>query len=461
MLFHRPPQVSRAITLIFFIFCTFHEPGETIMNLGKLRKLIPARILLVGLLSLLILIPLSSATGVQYANLTRVGNVHSSQLTEQSQGFLFSGGYLLWSGGNEALSLYSLKDNSTRTLKTGSNDYTLSDGTVGWSDDSGLHQYTVSSGNDHVIPDTNTTGSQKTYSWNGFKSIQRWEPSMYGDRVVWFQGYPEGTYRAADIAFLNTTTNVLTLISESPTGKDGLVINGDNVIWCAYDENVTDAGTHNTLFLHNLVTGKDTVVSSAPGLKRQDVLSGDYVGWTDFGDPLATPQPLRRVHTYTISSGTAQAVSAASMDQELDFIAGDYAFYSECTPYDTKTGERTCNPKIFDIKTGSTLQLPPSLSGRQIIGYSNGLLLVEDTSGNIPELSLFRTENLPAIETVAATPAPATPGVPGENVTSLAGTAPPVTPTLKSPGFAFPGMIVALVIFCGIAGRTARPPRRS
>ena len=286
-------------------------------------------------------------------------------MTDQSQGFLFSDGYLLWSGGNEALYLYSLKDNSTRTLVmvpvSGGwiNGFAISDGTVGWSDDSGLHQYTISWGKDQIIPDTNTTGSQKIYSWNGFKGIQRWDPSMYGDRVVWFQGYPEGTYRAADIAFLNTTTNVVTLISESPTGKDGLAINGDNVIWCAYDENVTDAGTHNSLFLHNLVTGKDTVVSSDTGLKRQAALSGNYVGWTDFGDPLATPQPLRRVHIYTISSGTAQTVPAASMDQELNFIAGDYAFYSECTPYNQKTGERSCEPEIFNIKTGHTRQRLP------------------------------------------------------------------------------------------------------
>jgi len=435
------------------------------MNLGKLRKLIPVRILSVGLLSLLILIPLSSATDVQYANLTPVGNVLSDQLTNQSQGFLFSEGYLLWSGGREALYLYSLKDNSTRTLVTEPasggwiNGYAMSDGTGIWSDNPGpydiLHQYTIASGKSQNIPDTDTTGSQKIYSWNGLKGIERWEPSMYGDRVVWFQGYPSGTYSPADIAFLNTTTNVVTLISESPSGKNGLVINGDNVIWCAYDENVTDAGTHNSLFLHNLVTGKDTVVSSDTGLKGQAALSGNYVGWTDFGDPLATPRPLTRVHIYTIPSGTTQTVPGTSMDQELDFIAGDYAFYSECTPYNQKTNERSCESKMFNIKTGSSWQLPPSRLDRQIVGYSDGLFLAEDTRGDTPELSLFRAENLPLAETITATPAP---GMPEEHVTALASTALSVPSTQKSPGFAFPGMVVALVILCGIAGRSDKTP---
>jgi hypothetical protein len=434
------------------------------MNLGKLRNLIPLRILSVGLLSLLILIPLSSAAGVQYANLTLVGNVLSDKLTDQSQGFLFADDYVLWREGGETLNLYSLKDNSTRTLVTKPasggwiNGYAVSDGTLVWSDNPGpydiLHHYTLASSKSQNIPDTNTTGSQKIYSWNGIKGIQRWDPSIYGDRVVWFQGFPEGTYRSADIAFLNTTTNVMTLINESPTGKDGLEINGDNVIWCAYDENVTDAGTHNSLFLHNLVTGKDTAVSSDPGLKRQDILSGDYVGWTVFGGPLT------RVYIYTISSGTTQTVPATSLDQELNVITGDYAVYSECTSYNKKTGERSCDSKIFNIKTGNTWQLPTSLADRQIIGYSDGLFLVEDTRGNIPALSLFRAENLPAIETVTATPALATPGVPEKNGISPTGTTLSETPTLKSPGFASPVMVVALVILCGIAGSASRSPRR-
>lgn len=426
------------------------------------------RIMSAGLLSLVFLISVSSAAGVAYLNTTLIQPVISNNISELSTNFVFSGNYILWDniGAGGGLYLYSLKDNSTRTVVTEPasggwiNGYAMSDGTVIWSDNPGpydiLHQYTIASGKSQNIPDTDTTGSQKIYSWNGLKGIERWEPSMYRDRVVWFQGYPSGTYNPADIAFLDTTTNVVTLISESPTGKNGLVINGDNVIWCAYDENVTDAGTHNSLFLHNLVTGKDTVVSSDTGLKGQAALSGNYVGWTDFGDPLTTPRLLTRVHIYTISSGTTQTVPAASMDQELDFIAGDYVFYSECTPYTQKTNERSCESKMFNIKTGSSWQLPPSLSDRQIVEYSGGLFLVEDTRGDTPELSLFRAENLPLAETITATPAP---GMPEENVTAHENVTPSMTPTQESPGFAFPIMIVALVILCGIAGRSARSPR--
>ncbi|MGA9086657.1 MAG: hypothetical protein WB284_08100 [Methanoregula sp.] len=446
-----------------------HERGGKITNCTRES---PMRIMSAGLLSLVFLISVSSATGVAYLNTTLIQPVISDNITELSTNFVFSGDYfsgdyILWDniGPGGGLYLYSLKDNSTQLIATSSggmimpDGYTMSDGTIVWSDDSGiLHEYTIAPVESQNIPDANTTGSQKTYSWNGFSGIQRWEPSMYGDQVVWFQGYPEGTYRPADIAFLNTTTDVVTLISESPTGKNGLVINGDNVIWCAYDENVTDAGTHNSLFLHNLVTGKDTVVSSDTGLKGQAALSGNYVGWTDFGDPLATPRPLTQVHIYTISSGTAQTVPATTMNQDLDFITGDYAVYSECPAYneaDKATGEEPCQAKIFDILTGSIWQLPQSHNDQTILGYSNGLFLVEDTRDEAPELSLVRAENLPPAETITATP---NPGMSEKNVTSMDNsTTPSVPPTQTSPGFEFPVMIIALVIIGGVAGKLAAP----
>ena len=43
---------------------------------------------------------------------------------------------------------------------------------------------------------------------------------------------------------------------------------------------------------------------------------------------------------------------------------------------------------------------------RPILGYSNGLFLVEDTRDEAPELSLVRAENLPPAETITATPNP-------------------------------------------------------
>jgi hypothetical protein len=406
------------------------------------------RILSVGLLWLLILIPLSPATEVQYMNLTFVGKILSDNITEQSSSFIFSGDSILWNNisAGGVLYLYSLTDNSTRLIAMSPggmimpDGYTMSDGTIVWSNDSNiLHEYTIALGRDHIIPNTNTTGSQKTYFWNGFPGIQRWEPSVYGDRVVWFQGYPSGTYRKADIAFLNTTTDEMTLINESPSAKGGLQINGENVIWYAYDEDVTDTSgpaTESSINLYNIVTGKDTVVCPEPGLKGQAALSGNYIGWTDFGNPLATPRPLWRVSIYTISSGTTQTVPSTSMDQNLDFIFGDYAVYTECPAYnaaDKATNEESCQDKIFDIRTGSTWQILPSWTDQNIVGYSDGLFLVEDTRGDTPALSLFRADNLPPADTTTATPAPA---MPENNVTSPAGTTlsvPPVAGTRPTP----------------------------
>ena len=402
------------------------------------------RILSVGLLSLLILIPLSSAASVESLSTTLVQTVTSNNITGQSTNFVFSGDYVLWNnvGTGGGLYLYSRKDNSTRLIATepasgeGINGYTISDGTVVWSNgESSLHEYAIASGVSQDIPDANTVGSQKTYSWNGINGIQRWEPSMYGDRVVWFQGYPEGTYNNADIAFLNTTTNEMTLINESPSAKGGLQINGDNVVWYAYAMNnsVVD-NTQTSIYLHNLATGKDTVVSSDPGLKAQPSLSGEYIGWTDSGNPLAKPIPLSRVRIYTLSTGTIQTVPASSMEQFLGFISGDYAVYSECTPFDqiAAGADQQCQSKIFDIKTGDVWQYPQSPTDQYsgIWGYSNGLFLVADTKDGAPAFSLVTADNLPPADTITATPAPA---MPGNNVTSLAGTTPSVPPVAGTP----------------------------
>ena len=46
---------------------------------------------------------------------------------------------------------------------------------------------------------------------------------------------------------------------------------------------------------------------------------------------------------------------------------------------DKATGEEPCQAKIFDILTGSIWQLPQFHNDQTILGYSNGLFLVEDT----------------------------------------------------------------------------------
>ena len=187
------PVVSRGYHNSRLFFLDIHEWSGKITDCTRKNSM---RLLSAGLLSLVFMISVSSATGVAYLNTTLIQPVISDNITELSTNFVFSGDYILWdnidAGGGHYL--YSLKDNSTRTLVTESasggwiNGFAISDGTIVWSDDSGLHQYTISTGNDQVISYTNTTGSQKIYTWNGFKGIQRWEPSMYGDRVVWFQG---------------------------------------------------------------------------------------------------------------------------------------------------------------------------------------------------------------------------------------------------------------------------------
>ena len=108
------------------------------------------RIMSAGLLSLVFLISVSSATGVAYLNTTLIQPVISDNITELSTNFVFSGDYfsgdyILWDniGPGGGLYLYSLKDNSTQLIATSSggmimpDGYTMSDGTIVWSDDSG------------------------------------------------------------------------------------------------------------------------------------------------------------------------------------------------------------------------------------------------------------------------------------------------------------------------------------
>lgn len=384
---------------------------------GKNSKFTGLFVITACLLSMIFFISVSSAAGTEPMTATQIRPVISDNISEQSHEFAFSGDHILWrnvydqsrtDGLYGGLYLYSLKDNSTRPIATetasgGKGIYwqTMSDNTAVWYENPGiLHLYNISSHEERIIPDIKTKGAQKIYSWNGERDIERWGPFIDGDRVIWLQGFPAGTYANADIFLLNLTTNKEIPVNESPSAKGGLAMSGDRIVWYSHSEKRD--GRETDIYLHDLATGADTVVCSDPGLQMQTALSEKYIAWTDSHDPLSVPLPLSQIHIYTISDRTTQTIPTTTMNQYNPFFAEDYVIYTECTPYEKSVNKRTCESKIFDIRTGTILNHPSSGNSRdekssyswKIHDYSRGVFLAEEIQNGERSFGLYRIGNL-------------------------------------------------------------------
>ena len=420
------------------------------------------------LLAMVFLVPLSSATDGERLNTTLIRSIISENITDQSYEFIFSGDYILWrniydqsrtDGLYGGLYLYSLRDNSTRPIATETASsgkmikwQTMSDDTIVWNQYPNIiHLYNISSGAEQIIPDQNTKGAQKIYSWNGVKDINRWMPFIYGDRVVWFQGFPSGTYANADIFLLNLTTNEVLPVNESPSAKGGLAMNGDRVVWYTHSEKRD--GRETDIYLHDLATGVDTVVCSDPGKQSQTVISEKYIAWTDSHDPLSVPLPLSQIHIYTISDRTTRTIPTTTMNQYNPFFAEDYVVYTECTPYEKSVNKLTCDSKIFDILTGTTWEFPSLRNDRNtngdyeynryIHGFSEGQFLIEEIIDGKREFSLYRIENFrPTTKPIALVDKQI---IPAENISATGSPASPLPSTQSAPGFGIMSIILTFL----------------
>ncbi|MDO9326709.1 MAG: hypothetical protein Q7T80_17295 [Methanoregula sp.] len=420
------------------------------------------------LLAMVFLVPLSSATDGERLNATLIRSIISENITDQSYDFIFSGDHILWrnvydqsrtDGLYGGLYLYSLRDNSTRPIatETASGDkwinwQTMSDNTIVWNQYPGiLHLYNIRSGEERKIPDLKSNGAQKTYSWNGERDIERWMPIIDGDRVVWFQGFPSGTYANADIFLLNLTTNEVIPVNESPSAKGGLAMNGNRVVWYTHSEKRD--GRETEIYLHDLATGADTVVCSDPGLQMQTVISEKYIAWTDSHDPLSVPLPLSQIHIYTISDRTTRTIPTTTMNQYNPFFAEDYVVYTECTPYEKSVNERTCDSKIFDILTGTTREFPSSRNNqntngdyeynRKVHGFSDGQFLIEEIRDGKREFGLYRIENfLQAAKPIGLADKQI---IPAGNVTVTGSSTLPLPSTQPAPGFGIMSIILTFL----------------
>ncbi|MFA4859239.1 hypothetical protein [Methanoregula sp.] len=406
------------------------------------------------------LIPLSSAADPEHISATLVRHISPDNITEQSSLFLFSGDYILCYDGG--LSLYSLRDNSTRPVaikKEGKWIYwpTLSGDSIAWYQYPGeIHVYNISSGEERVLPDAATTGASKTYARAGIgdTDVARWMPSADGDRVALLQGHAPNTYGDSDIFLLNLTTNGMIPVEESPLAHGGLSLNGNRVLWYTPIDK-----TNSRICLYDLLTGKETVIAPEPGQKVQTTLSGTYAAWIDARDPLMYPTPLPQVTVYNISAGTTRKIPTTTMRQSSPLLAGDYVVYTECfTPTGKSAFKQTCDSRIFDILTGAVMEFPVLQNGRdmnsdyeydrRIHAYSNGRFLIEEIHGDKRVFGVYRIENLRPVNTKATpVPAPSTP--PAETTASLNVSSPP-SPAQPAAGAGAEVLVLAVLAICGI-----------
>jgi len=415
------------------------------------------------LLALVLLIPGSIAAGADRIDAVLVQPVVAANITPESHDFLFSGDYILWNDGG--LSLYSLRDNSTRPVAIKKENKwiywpTMSDTIIVWHQDPGeIHVYNISSGEERVLPDAATTGASKTYTITRagigvITDVARWMPSIDGDRVALLQGLSPTTYGNSDIFLLNLTTNGMIPVDESPLARGGLSLSGNRVLWYTYLDK-----TNSRICLYDLVTGKETVIAPDPGLKVQTTLSDTYAAWIDARDPLMYPTPLTQVTVYNISAGTTRKIPTTTMRQYSPLLAGDYVVYTECfIPTGKAAFKQTCDSKIFDILTGAVMEFPVSQNGRdmnrdyeydrRIHAYSNGLFLIEEIHGDKRVFGVYRIENLRPVNT-KTTPEPAPSAHPVETTATLKVSSSP-SPAQPAAGAGAGVLVLAVLAVCGI-----------
>jgi len=416
------------------------------------------QIVIFCIISFALIIPLTSAISENYLTCSQVRIITSDYLSPESGHFVFFGDYILWknvysqdvnAGSNSGLYLFSLEDNSTRTIVTTNytggtwiNWHTMSGERAVWYQSPGsLHEYNVKSGEVRIIPGTDSKDPQKTYSWNGEREIARWMPSTDGDRVAWLQGFPSGTYDNADIAFWNDSSGETILIDETLSAKGGLALNGNNIVWYSYED---ESHRKTSIHLHNITTGIDTVVSTGEGLQTQTALSGNYIAWTDFHDPLNYPVPISQVNIFNISSRTKRTIPGEK-DQYDPFFAGDFVVYTECSRNDPSAVNRDCDSKMFDPITGTVWQLPQEQDNLKILGFSDGLFLIEENREGRNGLVVLKIANIPSIKKTSVAENRV---APGENMTATDSPANPPS-SQPSPGFDIPLLIVILLITTG------------
>jgi len=292
-----------------------------------------------------------------------------------------------------------------------------------------FHLYNSTTGTERIVPDASAWGTLKTYQRQfgnvTVDTVQRADPAIDGDRLVWTQGFSTATNEPeTDLYMMNLTTGEVITISESPGRQERPSISGRYIVW----EDTRNGVENPDIYLYDIETRRESPICTDPSYQRYPTVSGDYVTWIDFRNGFDASQ----VRMYHIPTGTETVIGGdLMMRHEIPYISGKRIAFLECIPYAIDP-RGICQGFLYDIRTATYTSLPETKNSQAIWGISGDRILYSEESDTNRQMYLFTIENLTTTLSM-----PATPDLP-RNAVSAHPADTPVTgtsPAGESPGF--------------------------
>lgn len=308
------------------------------------------------------------------------------------------------------------------------------------------HIYNSTTGTERVVPDSSAWGALKTYHRQfgnvTIDTVERTEPAIDGDRIVWSQGFSTATNdQGTDLYMMNLTTGEVIPVSESPGGQVRPSISGRYIVW----EDTRNGIENPDIYLYDLETRTETPICTDPSYQRYPVVSGDYVIWIDFRNGFDFSQ----IRMYRISTGTESVIGGDQiMRHGSPFISGDRVVFLKCIPYSVNP-RGICQGILYDIGTNEYTSLPKTEESQSLWGISGDRILYSEETDTSRQMYLFTLENrTPALPVVTVIEK-------SRNTSSALPTETPVTgetPAAESPGFDLLPCSIAVSLACVLLG---------
>jgi hypothetical protein len=203
-------------------------------------------------------------------------------------------------------------------------------------------------------------------------ATQQLEPTIDGD-IIAYEDYPDGLGTKADVAILDLTTGLVTILAVTPTVHDGRPTVGGNLV--VYERGSRPADPNAEIVVYDLITGTETVV----GIGLQPHTDGRRVAWaTGLGS-----NGTSDVFLYDVATGITTSF-AGPLDQTRPRLAGDLFAYD-----DGSLG----NPDVVvvHLPTGATLRVPGGADQSEFLNDIDGNR-VAYTSTEPGNFDIFLTE---------------------------------------------------------------------
>ena len=309
-----------------------------------------------------------------------------------------------------------------------------------------FHIYNTTTGTERVVPDSSAWGALRSYHRTfgniTIDTVERTEPAVDWDRIVWSQGFSTATNdQGTDLFMMNMTTGEVIPITESPGGQVRPSISGRYIVW----EDTRNGIENPDIYLYDLETRTETPVCTDPSYQRYPVVSGDYVIWLDFRNGFDFSQ----IRMYQISTGTESVIGGDQiMRHDSPFISGDRVVFLKCIPYSVNP-RGICQAILYDIGTNEYSSLPKTEGSQSLWGFSGDRILYSEETDTSRQMYLFTLEN--------RTPALPAATVSGEsqNSSSVLPADTPVTgvtTAAQSPGFGLLPCSIAVFLACLVLG---------